>query len=135
MSPMGHYGGVRVPRAVATANKYVTNPIQGLWAPRIAPWAVVEHVGRRSGTAYSTPVLAWVEGDRLSIPLVYGAGSDWVRNVLAAGEFTLVRAGRRYSIAGPRIVPPDSPDIVGAARHLGRPFEGVLFGRVTGTAS
>ncbi len=126
---------MRVPRIVATANKYVTNPIQGLWAPRIAPWAVVQHVGRSSGTAYSTPVLAWVEGDRLSIPLVYGADSDWVRNVLAAGEFTLVRQGRRRTIAGPRIVPSDSPDIVGLARYVGRPFDGVLFGRVTGPAS
>lgn len=126
---------MRVPRLVANANKYVTNPIQGLWAGRLAPWAVVEHVGRTSGTAYSTPVLAWVQGDRLSIPLVYGTDSDWVRNVLAAGEFTLVRAGKERTIAGPRILPPDSPDIVGAARFLGRPLDGVLFGRVVGNGS
>lgn len=126
---------MRVPRLVATANKYVTNPIQGLWAPRIAPWAVVQHVGRTSGTDYSTPVLAWVENDRLSIPLVYGTDSDWVRNVLAAGEFTLVRAGKQLTIAGPRIVPSDSPDIVGLAKYVGRPFDGVLFGRVAGSTS
>lgn len=132
---MVHYGGVRVPRFVARANKYITNPIQSLWAPHLAPWAVVEHVGRTSGTAYSTPVLGWMEDDRIAIPLVYGNDSDWVRNVLAAGEFTLIRGGVRYQIAGPRIVPPDSPDIVGAARFLGRPFEGVLFGRVAGTHS
>ncbi|MFZ2512233.1 MAG: nitroreductase family deazaflavin-dependent oxidoreductase [Gordonia sp. (in: high G+C Gram-positive bacteria)] len=126
---------MRVPRLVANANKYLTNPVQGLWAPKLAPWAVVEHVGRTSGTAYSTPVLAWVQGDRLSIPLVYGTGSDWVRNVLAAGEFTLVRQGTQLTIAGPRIVPSDSPDIVGLARYLGRPFDGVLFGRIAGSSS
>lgn len=126
---------MRVPRLVATANKYVTNPIQRLWAPKLAPWAVVEHVGRTSGQAYSTPVLAWVQGDRLSIPLVYGADSDWVRNVLAAGEFTLVRQGEQLTIAGPRIVPPDSPDIVGLARYLGRPLDGVLFGRIAGSGA
>lgn len=126
---------MRVPRTVARLNKYITNPIQGLWAPRIAPWAVVEHVGRVSGTAYSTPVLGWVVDDRLSIPLVYGTDSDWVRNVLAAGEFTLVRKGERMHVAGPRLLPPDSPDIVGLARYMGRPFEGVLYGRVTGDAA
>ncbi|MFT3663093.1 MAG: nitroreductase family deazaflavin-dependent oxidoreductase [Gordonia sp. (in: high G+C Gram-positive bacteria)] len=126
---------MRVPRVVARMNKYVTNPIQSLWAPRLAPWAVVEHVGRRSGTPYSAPVLAWVSGGRLSIPLVYGADSDWVKNVLAAGEFTLVRGGRRLRIAGPRILPSDSPDVVGPAKFVGRPFEGVLFGRVAGNAS
>lgn len=133
--PIGQYGDVRVPRLVARANKYVTNPIQGLWAPRLAPWAVVEHVGRISGTAYSTPVLAWVRDGRLSIPLVYGADSDWVQNVLAAGEFMLVRGGRRQHIAGPRILPPDSPDVVGLAKVVGRPFDGVLFGRVAGESS
>ncbi|MFT3714698.1 MAG: nitroreductase family deazaflavin-dependent oxidoreductase [Gordonia sp. (in: high G+C Gram-positive bacteria)] len=121
---------MRVPRAVARANKYVTNPIQSAWAPRLKPWAVVQHVGRNSGTAYSTPVLAWIDDDRLSIPLVYGADSDWVRNVLAAGHFDLVREGATLHVAGARILPPDSPDVVGFARWIGRPFEGVLFGRI-----
>ncbi|MFM9377767.1 nitroreductase family deazaflavin-dependent oxidoreductase [Gordonia sp. VNK21] len=123
---------MKVPRFVATANKYVANPLQRLWADKLPPWAVVEHVGRRSGTQYSTPVLAWVEGGKLSIPLVYGTESDWVRNVLAAGEFTLVRAGSRLTVTGARIVPPDSPDIVGLARYLGRGLDGVLYGRIAG---
>ncbi|GAA4748382.1 nitroreductase family deazaflavin-dependent oxidoreductase [Gordonia alkaliphila] len=121
---------MRVPQVVARINKYVTNPIQGIWAPRVAPWAVVEHVGRTSGKAYSNPVLCWVDHGRVSIPLTYGTQSDWVRNVLAAGEFTLVREGERVHVAGARILPPDSPDIVGLARYVGRPFEGVLFGRI-----
>lgn len=124
---------MRVPRLVATANKYVTNPIQGIWAAKLAPWAVVEHVGRTSGTGYSTPVLCWVERGRISIPLVYGSDSDWVRNVLAAGDFTLVRGGKRLHIAGVRILPPDSPDVAGLAKYVGRPFDGVLFGRIAPT--
>ena len=42
---------------------------------------MVEHVGRKSGTRYSIPVLAWVDGDKVSIVLGYGRNSDWVRNV------------------------------------------------------
>lgn len=126
---------MRLPSVVATANKYVTNPVQRLWAPRLAPWALVEHVGRTSGNAYSTPVMAWIDDDRLSIPLIYGVESDWVRNVLAAGEFTLVREGRRVTIAGPRVLPPDSPDIVGLAKYAGLVVDGVLFGRVVKAAA
>lgn len=121
---------MKAPRIIAQANKYITNPLQNLWADKLPPWAVVKHVGRKSEKQYSTPVLAWVEKNKLSIPLTYGVESDWVRNVLAAGEFTLVRGGETFKVTGPRILPPDSPDIVGFAQHLARPLDGVLFGQL-----
>lgn len=119
---------MKIPMAVARFNKRVTNPIQGLWAPRLAPWAVVEHVGRRSGTKYSTPVLAWVSGDRLSIVLTYGRTTDWVRNVQEAGNFELIRNSKRFKVVGPRIIPSDSPDVVKGARLPAKAFESVLNG-------
>ncbi|MGB3697321.1 MAG: nitroreductase family deazaflavin-dependent oxidoreductase [Gordonia sp. (in: high G+C Gram-positive bacteria)] len=121
---------MKVPHIVARANKYVTNPIQGLWAGRIAPWAVVEHVGRRSNRDYRTPVLAFVEDDRVSIALNYGADADWVRNVVAAGQFTLYRSGKALRIAGVRVLPADSPDVVRSARIPAMLAESVLYGRV-----
>lgn len=121
---------MKIPPVVARINKYVTNPVQRLWAPRLAPWAVVEHVGRNSGARYSTPVLAWVRGDRLSIVLTYGRNTDWVRNVAAAGSFDLVRRSHTYRIVGPRIVPSDSPDIVSGARLPARAFDHVLNGTI-----
>ena len=124
-----------MPKALARANKYVTNPIQGLWAPRMKPYAVVHHVGRKSGTAYSNPVLCWIEDGRISIPLTYGTDVDWLKNVLAAGEFTLTREGKTLTIAGPRVLPSDSPDIVGLAKWVGRPFPGVLYGRIVDGAA
>lgn len=125
---------MKVPRIVAHANKYVTNPIQGLWADRLKPWAVVQHVGRKSNRDYSTPVLAWIRDDRVSIPIVYGNTSDWVRNVLAAGEFTMVQAGQTYRVAGARLVPADSPDIVKGARPASMIVDEVLYGRLVPAA-
>ena len=119
---------MKIPAVVARINKKVTNPIQRMWAPRLAPYAMVEHVGRKSGRKYSNPVLAWVQGDRLAIVLTYGRHTDWVRNVQAAGSFGLVRKSKHYTVTGPRVVPSDSPDIPRGARIPGRFFDSVLLG-------
>ncbi|MAU83240.1 nitroreductase family deazaflavin-dependent oxidoreductase [Gordonia sp. Z-3] len=119
---------MKIPKAVARFNKKVTNPIQRQWAPRLAPWAMVEHVGRKSGKEYSIPVLAWVDDDRLSIVLTYGRHTDWVRNVQAANEFGLVRKSKHYKVVRPRIIPSDSPDVASGARIPARMFESVLIG-------
>lgn len=122
---------MRLPNALARFNKVVTNPIQRQWAPHIAPFAMVEHVGRKSGKVYSIPVLAWVDGDRLTIILTYGRHTDWVRNVQAAGTFGLIRKDTRYRVTGPRVVPSDSPDLVSGARLPARFFESALLGTLT----
>ena len=96
----------------------------------MAPWAIVEHVGRKSGTRYSNPVLAWVDGDRLSIVLTYGRDTDWVRNVRASGSFEVVRKSERFKVVDLTIVPADSPDVVKGARLPARAFESVLDGRL-----
>ena len=68
-----------------------------------SPWAVVHHVGRRTGTAYRTPVGAHPRGDGFVVVLPYGPTADWVRNVLAAGTAELERAGARH-VLRPRTV-------------------------------
>ncbi|MEV0621353.1 nitroreductase family deazaflavin-dependent oxidoreductase [Nonomuraea sp. NPDC050404] len=67
-------------------------------------WPVLVHVGRASGTTYRTPLDAHpVAGGYLFI-LVYGSRSDWVRNVLAAGDARLMIEGREVRLAAPRLV-------------------------------
>ncbi|GAB99612.1 MULTISPECIES: nitroreductase family deazaflavin-dependent oxidoreductase [Gordonia] len=119
---------MRLPDALARFNKIVTNPIQRMWAPHLPPFAMVEHVGRKSGKTYSNPVLAWVDRDKLTIVLTYGRHTDWVRNVQAAGSFTIVRKDKRYRVTGPRVVPSDSPDLAGGAKIFAMPFESALLG-------
>ena len=54
---------------------------------------LVYHHGRRSGRTYATPVGAGSTGAALLIPLTFGSGSDWCRNVLAEGGCTIVWRG------------------------------------------
>lgn len=68
---------------------------------------VVGHVGRTSGTAYRTPVVAEPIEDGFVIALPYGPTADWVRNVRAAGSALLERDGHRYEVSRPRLVGPD----------------------------
>ena len=94
---------VRYPERMARANRYVTNPIMRPLARRVPPWAIVHHVGRRSGKAYRSPVVAFPTEDGFLIPLAYGVERDWVRNIVAAGTFELERAGRRITVTAPTV--------------------------------
>ena len=58
--------------------------------------SVIEHVGRKSGRTYETPVDIIETATGLLIALPYGARADWMRNVLAAGAATRGHAGRTY---------------------------------------
>jgi deazaflavin-dependent oxidoreductase (nitroreductase family) len=65
----------------------------------------VRHVGRTSGREYRNPVSAYPLGDGFVIPVLYGAQSQWVRNVMAAGRFTLRTKGRDYQLERPELIP------------------------------
>jgi deazaflavin-dependent oxidoreductase (nitroreductase family) len=95
-----------MPRALARFNRLVTNPIQRRWAGRIPVHAIIEHVGRRSGRHYRTPVLAFRRPDGGFVFLIgYGRQSDWVRNVLAAGSAEILHRGRYYLATGTTLIP------------------------------
>jgi deazaflavin-dependent oxidoreductase (nitroreductase family) len=93
-----------LPRTLARLNRIGLNRI----IRHIATWfpglAVVEHVGRRSGSVFRTPVNLFTADGHYTIALTYGAQSDWVRNVLAAGGCDVVHRGRRIRLIGPQIV-------------------------------
>ena len=65
---------------------------------------VVYHVGRHSGRTYATPVGIGSTGAAMLIPLTFGAGSDWCRNVLAAGGCKITWRGREYTTDEPQLV-------------------------------
>jgi deazaflavin-dependent oxidoreductase (nitroreductase family) len=98
--------GVReplMPSWLPPVMRRVINPVQGLWAPWLPPWAMVLHRGRNSGAEHRSPVLAWGSGSTLYVVLYYGERAEWVRNVLAGGG-AVVRRGRRRTITGARVV-------------------------------
>ena len=69
--------------------------------------ATIEHRGRKSGKPYKTIVSAYRKGNTLAIALAHGK-TDWVKNVLAAGEADLRYARRQVHITNPRILPAGS---------------------------
>ena len=99
---------MKASRRLARFNKVVTNRVQGVYAWIVPPWAVILHRGRRSGRAYRTPVLAFRQDRTLIVALIYGEESDWLRNLRAAGGGLIVRAGRTYELARPRVVETDA---------------------------
>lgn len=123
---------IKLPRRLARFNRVVTNPIQGVYAWVLPPWAVICHRGRRTGRAYRTPVLAVRQGRTIAVAVLYGEESDWVRNVLAAGGGQVVRGGRTYELSAPRLVARSDAGLPVAARTLARLSGTALVGELGG---
>ena len=88
------------PRWLAKINKGVFNPRE----IRRGKTPVVVHVGRASGTVYQTPLDAHPARRGYVLVVRYGPGSDWVRNILAAGTATLRVGGEEHRLEAPRLV-------------------------------
>lgn len=99
------HGGPRTRDAIRVFNKRVLNPVMLTMAGR-RHWyaAVLRHTGRRSGRAYLTPVVAVPVEGGFVIPLPYGEGVDWLKNLLAAGRATLVVHGTTYQVVSPQVL-------------------------------
>ena len=98
-------GRQEVLNKVLKFNKHVLNPVMLTVAGRKhSPYAILHHVGRRSGHAYATPVVAESGPDSFVITLPYGTGVDWYRNVLAAGRCTLTWNGQEYTLVEPELL-------------------------------
>jgi deazaflavin-dependent oxidoreductase (nitroreductase family) len=102
----------------------VTNRITRHVAWWLPGFGIVIHVGRRSGRTYKTPVNVFRDGARYVFALTYGAESDWVRNVLAAGGCRLKTRGRTIELRDPqrfddpsrKLVPPPARWALGLIR-------------------
>ena len=108
-----------IPQWVARANRYVTNPIMRTFAGRVRPLAIIEHVGRSSGTAYRTPVVAYPTATGWVVPMTYGSGTDWQKNLEAAGGGSLLVGGERHTVVDPHVVVGEPPEgVPGATASL-----------------
>ena len=82
--------------------KYM-NPVARRFARFLPTFAVVYHRGRKSGRTYETVVQAYRKGSVLAILLGHGQ-TDWVKNVLAAGEADVRRSKHDLHITNPRVI-------------------------------
>lgn len=93
-----------LPKRLARFNLVVTNRVVGPFARRLPGFAIVSHVGRRSGRVYRTPVNLYRADGRYVIALTYGSDSQWVRNVLAAGAVDVETRSRRLHLVAPEVI-------------------------------
>src|SRR5215471_4604178 len=70
-------------------------------------FAVVRHVGRSSGRKHRNPVLGYKVGKWFIIPLPYGDGTQWCRNVFAASGCVIEWRGNAFTASDPRLLTSD----------------------------
>jgi len=91
--------------AVRVFNKHVLNPAMLHIAGRKHFYAsVIHHTGRNSGRRYSTPVVADRVVDGFLVPLPYGTGVDWLKNVQAQQHCTIEHHGQTVAVGDPVVV-------------------------------
>lgn len=91
-------------RRLARFNRVVTNRIAGPLASRLPAMAVIIHRGRTSGNEYRTPVNCWIDDRAAIVALTYGRGTDWLKNLTAAGGGTVVARGRSHRVGSPELI-------------------------------
>lgn len=107
-----------LPPWLARFNRVVTNPLARPLARRLPGFAVVHHVGRRTGRPYRTPVNLFRSGNRYVIALTYGANRDWVKNVLSARGCSVETRGRIVQLTDPRVVKGEHGVVPAAVRPI-----------------
>lgn len=93
-----------IPQSVGRFNRHVTNRITRTFAGWLPGFAILIHTGRRSGKTYRIPINAFRDGNDYIFALTYGADTDWVRNVQAAGGCEIITRGRHLRLTKPRII-------------------------------
>ena len=92
-------------KGLRTFVKHFVNPIL-----RIAthssrgPFALLRHVGRKSGKTYEIPIMVWRVEDGFVIALTYGPQVDWLRNLQATRQGTLCWHKKEYMFQTPVFV-------------------------------
>jgi len=88
--------------------KYI-NPVAVPLARVVPGITVIRHRGRKSGKTYETAISAYRKGNSVAIMLAHGK-TNWVKNILAAGEADILLGGRDLHLVNPRIVAAGTDD-------------------------
>ncbi len=85
--------------------KHFANPLLRNFAySSRGPFALVRHIGRRSGKTYEIPVMVWPVKGGFMIALTYGRQVDWLRNLQAAAQGSLFWHKQEYVFQKPEII-------------------------------
>jgi deazaflavin-dependent oxidoreductase (nitroreductase family) len=81
--------------------RFVNPVLRRLTRSSRGPFALLRHVGRRSGRTYEIPIMVWRVKDGFIIALTYGPQVDWLRNLRAADLGSLLWHRREYVFQRP----------------------------------
>lgn len=93
-----------LPRWLARTNRRFTNRILGTIPDRISPFVTVRHVGRTTDKHYEVLLAAFSTPGGVLLTPTYGVKADWVRNVITAETFQMVRRGEISTFRNVKIV-------------------------------
>lgn len=113
-----------VPPALESFQIKYINPLMTPISKKLPGLSVITHTGRTSGKRYETPVTSYRKGNTLAIGLIHGK-TNWVKNVLAAGQADIRVSGNDLHLVNPRVLPAGTVD-----RSL--PFIARLMARKSG---
>ena len=128
----GLYGATRWWRGNRRAGTAFVNRIVNPWLVRRGlidgsrgELALIEHVGRKSGTVRRTPIHPMATADGFRIIVRVGERSEWARNVIAAGHCRLVLGDRLLELDEPVLETPS--EVPGMPRPVRAVFEWLGF--------
>ncbi len=97
---------MKLPDKVRFLNKKFTNRLMiKIAGKKHSPIVLIEHVGRRSGKVYYTPIMAAPVAGGFMFALTYGTGVDWYKNVLVSGRAKITFKGREHQLIDPAAIP------------------------------
>jgi len=94
-----------ISKRITSFNKRFVNPL----TVRLAGHGSIvnlEHVGRTSGRTFHTPLMAFRQGDAVTIALTYGPDVQWLKNITAAGHCRMQIGGEWLTLGAPHPLDP-----------------------------
>jgi deazaflavin-dependent oxidoreductase (nitroreductase family) len=93
---------------VRVFNKHVTNKILiHICGKNFGHFAILSHVGRKSGKLYKIPIIAEPAPGGFVLALTYGKKVDWYENVIAKGGCSLFWKNKEYALVNPELIDPE----------------------------
>jgi deazaflavin-dependent oxidoreductase (nitroreductase family) len=90
---------------IRVLNKHFTNKILiHISGKKFGHFAILSHVGRKSGKLYQIPIIAEPINNGFVIALTYGKKVDWYKNVMAQGGCSLNWKNEEYILINPEFI-------------------------------
>jgi len=80
------------------------NPVARRFAGWMPGFGLLTYRGRTTGRVYRLPINVFKRGEDYIFVLTYGSESQWVKNVLAAGECQIRVRGRDIHLVEPALI-------------------------------